>query len=88
MSPPPHREKDAKVEGRDPPEKAKDTMTTFRGLMSQLLKVRPEEVREQQSRIDNSVDCRPDKPRGKGAKMIAAMPGVSPKRRTKTTDPQ
>ncbi len=48
MSPPPHREKDAKVEGRDPPEKAKGTMEMFRSLTKRLLKVPVEEMREQQ----------------------------------------
>jgi len=52
MSLPPHREKDAKAEGRGPPETAKGTMTTFRGLMGRLLKVRAEELKEQQKLYD------------------------------------
>jgi len=52
MSLPPHREKDAKVEGRDPPEPAKETMAPFRTLMGRLLKVTPDEVKEQQKLFD------------------------------------
>ncbi len=49
MSPPPHREKDAKVEGRDPLETApKETMAPFKRLMGRLLKVPMSEVHEQQ----------------------------------------
>jgi hypothetical protein len=44
----------AKVEGRDPPEKAKETMGTFRALTKRLLKVRPEEFAEQQRLYDNA----------------------------------
>ena len=48
MSLPPHREKDAKVEGRDPLETApKQTMAPFRSLMGRLLKVKSEEMAEQ-----------------------------------------
>jgi hypothetical protein len=48
MSPQRHREKDAKVEGRDQPEGAKETMGTFRALTSRLLKVTPEELAERE----------------------------------------
>jgi hypothetical protein len=52
MSRQPHREKDAKVEGRDPSEKAKGTMETFKALATRLLKVPMEEVEEQQRLYD------------------------------------
>ena len=49
MSPPPHREKDAKVEGRDPPETGpKEMMAPFTSLLGRLLKVNPDELKEQQ----------------------------------------
>jgi hypothetical protein len=48
MSLPPHREKNAKVEGRDPPEPTKETMAAFSTLMKRLLKVPISEVQEQQ----------------------------------------
>ncbi len=44
----PHREKDAKVEGRDQPEPAKETMAPFKALTMRLLKVPMSEVKEQQ----------------------------------------
>ena len=52
MSPPPHREMPAKVEGRDQPEKAKETMAPFRNLMGRLLVVPMSEVKEQQQLYD------------------------------------
>ena len=48
MSLSPHREKDAKVEGRDPPEMVTGTMAPFRSLIGKLLKVPMSEVKEQQ----------------------------------------
>ena len=47
MSPSRHREVNAKVEGRDPPEKAKGTMETFRTLTKRLLNVSQCELQEQ-----------------------------------------
>jgi hypothetical protein len=59
MSPPPHRKKDAKVEGRDPMETApKETMAPFRSLMGRLLKVKPEDVAEQQSLYEQERGAR------------------------------
>ena len=52
MSLPPHREKDAKVEGRDPPEPVKGTMGAFRSLTKRLLGVPMSEVKEQQVLFD------------------------------------
>ncbi len=57
MSLPPHREKDAKVEGRDQPETVKETMAPFRRLMRSLLKVKPEEVVEQEKRYKKARGC-------------------------------
>ena len=54
MSLPPHREKDAKVEGRDPPETVKSTMAPFKSLMSRILKVPMTEVTEQQKSYETS----------------------------------
>jgi hypothetical protein len=54
MSLPPHREKDAKVEGRDPPETVKDTMELFRALTTRLLRVPINEVEEQQAIYDKA----------------------------------
>ena len=48
MSPPPHREKDAKVEGRDPPDLVEETIAPFKSLMAKLLKVPMSEVKGQQ----------------------------------------
>jgi hypothetical protein len=59
MSPQRHREVNAKVAGRDPPKGAKETMTPFRSLMGQLLKVKPNELAEQQRRYDEARDERP-----------------------------
>jgi hypothetical protein len=58
MSIPPHREKDAKVEGRDPPEKAKGTMAPFKSLMGRLLRVSMTEVEEQQKTYDKEQQAR------------------------------
>jgi hypothetical protein len=54
MSPQRLREKDAKVEGRDPPEMVKKTIEPFRSLLGNLLKVKPEEVSEQQRLYEES----------------------------------
>ena len=70
MSLPPHREKDAKAEGRGPPETVKGTMAPFRSLMGRLLNVRPEEMKEQQERYEN---YKPAVPVGKGAKSLAPI---------------
>jgi|GEM_PF-4164202 len=59
MSLPPHREKDAKAEGRGPPETAKETMAPFRSLVERLLKVPMNEVKEQQRLYE---ETRSDKP--------------------------
>ena len=48
MSLPPHREKDAKAEGRGPPESAKETMGPFRSLTARLLRVPMNELEERQ----------------------------------------
>ena len=48
MPPQRPRRKGAKVEGRDPPETAKETMAPFRALTTRLLKVPINEVKEQQ----------------------------------------
>ena len=61
MSLPPHREKDAKVEGRDPLETApKQTMAPFKRLMGRLLKVLPDEVAEQQRIYDETPIVKKD----------------------------
>ena len=57
MSLPPHREKDAKVEGRDPPETVKKTMAPFKSLVERLLKVPMSEVRERQASYNNSREA-------------------------------
>ena len=79
MSPPPHKGKDAKVEGRDLPKKAKETMAPFRVLMGRLLKVTADEVREQQKLFD-----REQLQRDNGA---AARKGKSAKSRRSRTIP-
>ena len=74
MSPPPHREKDAKVEGRDLPETApRGTMAPFKNLLGKLLKVKPDEVEEQQrlyEQTPNSPDTQTTK-RKKRKKLSA-----------------
>lgn len=62
MSPPPHREKNAKVEGRDPPEPAKETMGLFRMLTVRLLRVPMSEVKEQQRLYNEARTKRPNVP--------------------------
>ena len=47
------REKNAKVEGRDPPE-PKETVAPFRTLTARLLKVSMGEVKEQQRMYDDA----------------------------------
>ena len=64
MSLPPHREKDAKAEGRGPPETVKGTMAPFRILTTRLLKVRPDEVKEQQLLHDSTKAIRKSKKSG------------------------
>ncbi len=54
MSPPPHREVNAKVEGRDPQDTAKETMTQFKTLTKRLLRVPMSEVKDQQRKYDES----------------------------------
>ncbi len=86
MSPPPHREKDAKVEGRDPLETApKETMAPFRGLMARLLKVKPEEVAEQQRLYDEARDSKPRPLKGIAKK--AALATLAPSLRAKSHPP-
>jgi len=69
MAPPPHREKDAKVEGRDPLDKTpKKTMAPFRSLMGRLLKVKLEEVAEQQQ-LYEQAQCLKDTPKTKRKKL-------------------
>jgi hypothetical protein len=62
MLPPPHREKDAKVEGRDLSAKAKQTMGAFKALTKRLLNVPMSEVKERQRLYDESRSQRHDKP--------------------------
>jgi hypothetical protein len=63
MSPPPHREKDAKVEGRDPLEMGpKETIAPFKSLLGRLLRVKPNEVAEQQRLFDSFRSGRFDEP--------------------------
>ena len=52
MSPPRHREANAKVEGRNPLEETKGTLTPFRVFMTRLLNVPMSEVYEQQKLYD------------------------------------
>ena len=63
MSLPPHREKDAKVEGRDQPETVKETMAPFRSLMGRLLNVPMSEVKEQQRLYDEMRLLQHDTPK-------------------------
>ena len=89
MSPPPHREMPARVEGRDPPEKAKETMTPFRSLLGRLLRVPMSEVREQQEAYEDlrSVSTEPPsdpakkREKDKQAKLITTTEKAA-KRRT------
>jgi len=58
MSPQPHRKKDAKAEGRGPPDEPKDTMATFKALTKRLLQVTPAEVQTQQVLYDAARERR------------------------------
>jgi len=58
MSPQPHREKDAKAEGRGPPDGSKDAMATFKALTKRLLRVTPAEVQAQQALYDTAREQR------------------------------
>jgi hypothetical protein len=61
----------AKVEGRGPPEVAKETMGSFKSFMGRLLKVTPEEVVEQQRLHDEgqSLEDTPSPKRKKRKKL-------------------
>jgi len=54
MSPKRHREVNAKVEGRDLPEKEMGTMETFRALTKRLLRVKPEELAVEQAAFETA----------------------------------
>ena len=60
----------AKVEGRDPPDKAKGTMAPFKSLMGRLLKVPMSEVKEQQALYEAA---RHDVDRPVKAKKVAGL---------------
>lgn len=77
MSPQPHREKDAKAEGRGPPDEPKDTMATFKALTKRLLAVSPAELQERERLYEEARAGRYDppktkKPKGKASKLISA----------------
>jgi hypothetical protein len=78
MSPPQHREKNAKAEGRGPPDEPKDTMATFKALTKRLLKVSPEEVQAQQELYDRAREQRFDA-------AATAGPSRPKKRKTAST---
>jgi hypothetical protein len=62
MSPPQHRKKDAKAEGRGPPDEPKDTIATFKALTKRLLQVTPAEVQTQQALYDAAREQRFEAP--------------------------
>ena len=87
MSSSPHREKDAKAEGCNPPETLKETLAPFRALMGKLLKVPISEMKEQQSlyeasRSDRIIDTDMsmlDKPKFRKKKRVALPATLSEK---------
>ena len=50
------KDKNAKVEGRDPPEPARETMAPLRALTAKLLKMPTSKVKEQQERYEKAQE--------------------------------
>jgi hypothetical protein len=89
MSPQPLRGKDAKVEGRDPPEPAKETMTNFKSLLGRLLRVTPQELREQNQRHRASAaEGTEGKLRPKKVKMASSLADAETKPRSSIVWPR
>jgi len=74
MSPPPHRERHAKVEGRDPQETGpRETMAPFKSLLGRLLKVKPEDVAEQMALYESEKSLSPLPIKKKASRLIGAL---------------
>ena len=84
MSPQQLREKNPKVEGRDPPEPGKETIAPFESLTARLLKVPMSEMKEQQALYEKAQE----NPQLAGKKrrklgLSGATPFVGPKTQSK-----